>query len=54
MESETTKKVLCRGNVRVMEWITDNNGELDYERANSGTIVERFPRNGVEGKMRWE
>jgi hypothetical protein len=32
MESETTKKVICRGNVRVMGWITDNNGGLDYER----------------------
>jgi hypothetical protein len=20
---------------------------------NSGTIVKRFPRNGVEGKMKW-
>lgn len=37
MESETYEKVLYRGNERVMKWITDNNGGLDYERL----IVER-------------
>ncbi len=53
MESETMQKVLCRGNVWVMKWITDNNGELDYERGEQWNDSEAVSqkRSGGENEV---
>jgi hypothetical protein len=45
----------CDGGMRgLLDGLLIIMGDWIMNGMNSGTIVERFPRNGVEGKMKWE